>query len=609
MKIKKVKIKNFRIFKEETCIDISDFNLFVGENDIGKSTILEALDIFFNEKNAINPLEYADLNVMSRNADGESVEISVVFSNFPEEIDLDGGFKTTLEDEYLLNKYGLLEVKKVYSKHKEPAEVFIVAHHPDNSLCKDLLLKKRNELKKVVDDLGVDCNRNINAEMRKAIREHVDRVEGLKLKTIEIPVNKEDAKIIWEKIRKHMPVYALFQSDRQNTDQDAEAQDPIQAKIESLLQAEEIQKKLEDVANTISEQIKEVAENTLEKLREINPRVANELHINIPEFSSLNWKNVFKKTGIVSDNGIPLNKRGSGVRRLILLNFFRAEAENKEESKTNGIIYAIEEPETALHPDNQKAILNSLVDLSDKSQILLTTHNPAIASLSPIESINFIHRHKKDALVVENGEANRDILRRVSQALGVLPQISKVVVCVEGENDRAFLINLNNNIPELKNIIDLEKSDVSIIPMTGSNLQNWVDRNYLDGANVLEFHLYDNDREEYRRKIEEIKAKKDERGFGVLTKKREMENYIPPSIVEKAPEFKGVDFSQITDWNNTDIPKYIAERTNLFEKDVKQIINRKLSKSVTKEMLEETGDWEEILGWFEMISELVEKTV
>ena len=46
MKISSVKIKNFRSYKEEIEIKFDDLTVFVGKNDIGKSTVLEALDIF-----------------------------------------------------------------------------------------------------------------------------------------------------------------------------------------------------------------------------------------------------------------------------------------------------------------------------------------------------------------------------------------------------------------------------------------------------------------------------------------------------------------------------------------------------------------------------------
>lgn len=45
MKIKNVAIKNFRGYSDEINSDFEDLTAFVGKNDIGKSTILEALDI------------------------------------------------------------------------------------------------------------------------------------------------------------------------------------------------------------------------------------------------------------------------------------------------------------------------------------------------------------------------------------------------------------------------------------------------------------------------------------------------------------------------------------------------------------------------------------
>lgn len=46
MKIHSLKLKNFRGYKDELFISFGDLTAFVGRNDVGKSTILEALDIF-----------------------------------------------------------------------------------------------------------------------------------------------------------------------------------------------------------------------------------------------------------------------------------------------------------------------------------------------------------------------------------------------------------------------------------------------------------------------------------------------------------------------------------------------------------------------------------
>lgn len=47
--IQKIKIRNFRSIVDET-IDLRDFNCFVGKNDSGKSNVLKALNLFFNNE-------------------------------------------------------------------------------------------------------------------------------------------------------------------------------------------------------------------------------------------------------------------------------------------------------------------------------------------------------------------------------------------------------------------------------------------------------------------------------------------------------------------------------------------------------------------------------
>lgn len=89
MKIESIKIKNFRSYKGETIIYFDDLTVLVGRNDIGKSTILEALDIFFNDGNGVIKVDKTDLNIQaSRNGDNETV-ISVCFSELPESIIID----------------------------------------------------------------------------------------------------------------------------------------------------------------------------------------------------------------------------------------------------------------------------------------------------------------------------------------------------------------------------------------------------------------------------------------------------------------------------------------------------------------------------------------
>lgn len=63
MKLVKVYLKNFRGYANYTEIDFDNITTLVGENDIGKSTILEALDIFFNDNNGLIKIDKNDINV------------------------------------------------------------------------------------------------------------------------------------------------------------------------------------------------------------------------------------------------------------------------------------------------------------------------------------------------------------------------------------------------------------------------------------------------------------------------------------------------------------------------------------------------------------------
>ena len=606
MKIKKIKIKNFRGYREEIGIEFDDLNVFIGKNDIGKSTILEALDIFF-DKDAVVKIEKNDLNKQAEENEETDIEISVVLSGFPKEINIDAGNLTTLRNEFLLNEEGFLEIKKIYRNGKL-TNVFIIANHPTNNLAKDLLLKKRQELKKIVEDNNFECsNKNLNAELRKAIYENCG---DLNLTITAIPANKEDAKAIWENLQKYMPVYALFQSDRSNSDQDNEVQDPMKLAVKEILKNEDLQEKFKEIATEVENKTKEIAGSTLEKLKEMNPEIANELKPEIPSFDKLKWEDVFKKISISSDDGIPLNKRGSGVKRLVLLNFFRAEADRrKRERNIADVIYAIEEPETSQHPDHQKLLIKSFIELSksNNTQILLTTHSPAIAQLIPTKNLRLIKKNRSSELEIVSTQENENVILEVAETLGVLPTLSKVVICVEGENDRNFLININQNIPELKEIIDLKQKNISIIPMQGSNLQNWIDRNYLENSNVIEFHIYDNDREDYKNKILEINEANDGRRFGKITDKLEIENYIHPSLIEN--EFNNISCNSIQDWDQEDISNFIANKVGKNEKVIKQILNGKLSQQMTKELFENLNAWDEVKGWFEEIKRLFNLTI
>jgi AAA15 family ATPase/GTPase len=167
--------------------------------------------------------------------------------------------------------------------------------------------------------------------------------------------------------------------------------------------------------------LREVATNTLEKLKEMNSDIANSLTPVIPNTESLKWSDVFKNVSITGDDNIPINKRGSGIKRLILLNFFRAEAERKRNSSssvaTANIIYAIEEPETSQHPNYQIQLIDAFKTLAnaEKTQIILTTHSPAIVKMLNFEHLKLIkNNQEKEVVSVEKNNLPYPSLNEVN---------------------------------------------------------------------------------------------------------------------------------------------------------------------------------------------------
>ena len=66
MRLRRLIIENYRGYRESTSVTFADFTSVIGKNNVGKSTLLEALEIFFNNKNP----DSDDAHVQARNGGG-----------------------------------------------------------------------------------------------------------------------------------------------------------------------------------------------------------------------------------------------------------------------------------------------------------------------------------------------------------------------------------------------------------------------------------------------------------------------------------------------------------------------------------------------------------
>ena len=387
----------------------------------------------------------------------------------------------------------------------------------------------------------------------------------LKLVKKEVPLVKADGKNIWNAIKQSLPIYALFRSDRVSSDQDPEVQNPMKLAIRSALAR--LNDDLEGITRKVAQAAEETAQRTLDQLRQSYPdlELASVLR---PSFRKPNWPTVFK-LDLESDDQIPLNKRGSGVRRLVLLSFFQAEAVRKREEHRQNlenpvpVIYAVEEPETSQHPDSQKRMIRAFREVADAGdQVLLTTHVPGLASLLPLPSLRFVDTDPSSKSVRVR-EGSSEVFRGVARTLGVLSRLSeqpeaKVAVAVEGPTDIDALESLATVLMDSGDLSGLDLDKVFWIIGGGDTLQAWVDRSYLDRIGIPQVFLFDSDRKSYgdsppsktTELADRVRARSNCESF--ITRKRTIENYVHPAAIDRLssgkislPEELDIDYDNV----------------------------------------------------------------
>ena len=601
MKLVQVILKNFRGYLNETRIDLDDLTAFIGKNDAGKSTVLEALEIFFN-----NSTIKIDRDDASQSGDPRSVTIGCVFDDLPTQVVVDTSNPTTLDDEFLVNEHNQFEVYKVFNcgvQRIGKPKISAVANHPTVEGLDDLLSLSISQLKSRWNSTGInddEVRMNRSASIRQALWRSS---QDLQLSRTEISLDEADGKKIWDSLSKSLPIFGLFSADRQSRDGDSEVQDPMKIAVRSALN--DLENELKHIADAVHNRVLDVANRTVQKIHDMDPTLADNLS---PRFrESPKWDTIFKLS-LTGEDEIPINKRGSGVRRLILINFFRAEVERKKaEIGSPSTVYAIEEPETSQHPNNQRMLIQALQELSEtnNSQVLLSTHVPGLAASIPVTSLRYIDRDGSGHPVILSG--SEQVYRQIAETLGVIPDHRvKVLLCVEGINDVAFFYSVGKLLNQSDNSMPDIKSDprIAIIELGGSSLKHWVDNHYLREIGIPEFHIYDRDdpnSPNYSDACNQINARGDG-SKACLTHRKEIENYYHTDLIynEFQVRLNPARFDDVPALIRSNLP---SSGVDLNKAKIKERLAKYCAPQMTLPQLQAVDQNHEIRNWFAEIAQ------
>lgn len=542
MRVNRIFIQGFRAFKDGTDIVVGSLTTIVGKNDTGKSSILHALDIFINGS--------PDDGDFNRDQDPDApIIIQLSFSDLPNSVQLEEGIETDLQTENLLDSHSNLTIKKTYTRKnpKKPKVIYLVEDFAD-SQYQNLCSIKETQLNERGNDLGLDFKKSGSGITNKSKREGI-RKKAQDKNTPKSSVEIEPAEASL-KVLDYLPDFYLFKADESLSEEGTAFQKEFKVVIETAIDKipgkSEIEKGVEDEID------KEV-----EKIHSFLLKHTDEVAL-IKAKPSFKWKDLVSFYLECTDKQgkeIAFAKRGSGLRRLLMVAYFQYLAQRgKDEDSLKSNIYAIEEPETYLHPGAQHVLLDSFKAITASEQVMISSHSPVFAGSTNVANLILIIRENGIAKVVQGDKLEPE---KVAEELGVEPSDQiygyNAIVFLEGPTDCDFFNTICKKLHEaLKLSSTFETKKIGLLPGGGDNLKHWVNRKAIRALKQNFFVILDSDRKSSTDSIpkekENLKAKiEGDGGICFILQKREIENYLHPSLIKdkRNKEINDPDFDDI----------------------------------------------------------------
>ncbi len=566
MFVRKISVENYRGIKERQEVNLLNFSTIIGKNDSGKSIILHAAVSFLDIKT--NKIEEADFNDIAKpiiiecGFTGETIRD--ILSEHLKKFKKEDGQEEFIDD--LLFDGVMFVQKKADKAGNSFSECNILMKDFKDSNFSKLYEKSDEDLNKILEEYKIEIpvsgkGRNSKLEKIKFIKKYCSE-NNIELVENWVSDDRELYKIL--------PEVELFASDYGLIAD-------ISFKTNSVLEIKEFfdkdkNQKFFDLGKEVEKEMQRESMEILLYMQEYASSLEN-----IKITPNIVWKDAVKSVDVkfkfLDDNReIPMTHKGAGYRRLFMVARFRYLA---KKNKGNNTIFLIEEPETFLHPSAQEDLISSFKELSEKNQIIITTHSPVFAGATNHNSI--ILCKKTNQSVYENAEENNkeQFLDSIIKELGIRPchnlfDSFKKVVFVESKNDVEFYNILSKNIFGR----DLINDDILVLPFGGDNIDGIINIKYFKKRPDTDlFLILDSDKHcpDIKQKLQQ-KRKEDfessQKCKAILLKKSSIENYYHPRSIERI-------------YNLDDkVLEHIGEK-----EDVKKYFEKiKISFSITKNM-------------------------
>lgn len=503
MKLIELSVINYRSIIQIDNAMIASFQALIGENNAGKSNILDAIDVFLSAgSGGVQDADFYDKSkpiIIKAKFKIESNHLKRVWKPY------------AINDELILEKHIWIEkdpntekisIKNEFHGYKaEPKDWFL-------SIEKIKTAKgERPNWKQIVEENKLPpyfvnngkCNQgDFNKGLSKYLLEN-------DIKYDQPDLSNTQALGFQSNVVASLPKFYLLKAETkysEETDKRSTGStfrrlmgdltdriiknDPKYIQIENTLKTlngllneqASTEEKTERLASLkiIEEKIKTILCNLMPSVEKVKLKVVTE-----------DVKTIFSKgVELTVDDGVETDVllKGHGLQRCIIFSLLQAlilnerkqlvDEEGNGETPIDPIILAMEEPELYIHPQLGKLFYDVLLTFSGKDQVIYTTHSPRFIDVYEYESIALITKTKGGGTKIINcdltafsGLSDKKVFKGLTQLNTDINELffAKNVIVVEGPEDK---IAITETSKKLKKIVNrLEEVDVTVIAVGG----------------------------------------------------------------------------------------------------------------------------------------------
>lgn len=416
MKIKRLEIDGFRCLQKMKIDFEDDLTVIVGENDAGKSSLVDCLKVVTQNKS----VELDDFNY-----DSNLIELKVEIENFVFE--------------------------KTFKKSGETIEAPVFTAKPSSDFLK--------ENKRALEAPDFDVNLQENQEKLKSLA----RIFGLVVRSTTNFANLMQSTLA--EIEEHLASPELKIENAQfprfnNIQLDGKHFENVTAFFKEVFLKEkqsDIWKEKINEETTIEDFIREKVDSYSEEIsnRMSEKGITDKIRMFLKKLKDVRIEPIYQtkelsidaKVKFLESDGreINLQKKGDGTKRRITMALleFKKEEELFGDDKTT--IYLLDEPDTHLHVRAQIELLETLQGFADSdNQVILTTHSPFIINCVRPDQIRLLVTDERVGTKVKYLHDEPSISSDVLQAVGIENLylfFARTLLLVEGKTEESFIEN------------------------------------------------------------------------------------------------------------------------------------------------------------------------